>query len=149
MSRIIFCSFALFHLEYTCFMLRKKASHLLLVLFLVFSCFLMSAKPAKASTISDWLSSVFHIKEATTSYSNALLEEGVAQEKNVSSTWANSFNYINGNVYGGETMAKISGITGADKIALEESLGDGMLGDVKVSLLSTLLQLAPEPTLLM
>ncbi|AKM80987.1 MAG: hypothetical protein US01_C0001G0023 [candidate division TM6 bacterium GW2011_GWF2_28_16] len=111
-------------------MLRKKASHLLLVLFLVFSCFLMSAKPAKASTISDWLSSVFHIKEATTSYSNALLEEGVAQEKNVSSTWANSFNYINGNVYGGETMAKISGITGADKIALEESLGDGMLGDV-------------------
>jgi hypothetical protein len=111
-------------------MLRKKASHLLLILFLVFSCFLMSAKPARAGVVSDWISSVFHIKEATTSYSNALLEEGVAQEKNVSSTWANSFNYINGNVYGGETMAKISGITGKDKIALEESLGDGMLGDV-------------------
>jgi len=130
MSRIIFCSFALFHLEYTCFMLRRKASHLLLILFLVFSCFLMSAKPARAGVVSDWLSSVFHIKEATTSYSNALLEEGVAQEKNVSSTWANSFNYINGNVYGGETMAKLGGITGKDKIALEESLGDGMLGDV-------------------
>lgn len=126
----------MFHLEYTCFMLRKKASHLLLILFFVFSCFLISTKPAKASAITDWINSVFHIKEATTSYSNALLKDGVAQEKNVSTTWSNSFNYINGNVYGGETIARISGITGKDKIALEESLGNGLIGDVSTGIIA-------------
>jgi hypothetical protein len=33
-------------------------------------------------------------------------------------------------VYGGETVAKLAGITGADKIALEKSLGGGLIGSV-------------------
>lgn len=80
--------------------------------------------------INDWVSSIFNIKEATTSYSNAIVEEGVAQEKNVSSTWANSFNYINGSVYGGETFSKMGGITGKEKLALEKALGNGLIGSV-------------------
>ena len=100
-------------------MTQVKGFRLSLIILCIFSCFFISIKPAKANFVSDWIASIFRIEEATNSYTNAILGEGVAQEKNVSSTWSNSFNFINGSVYGGETVAKLAGITGADKIALE------------------------------
>ena len=111
-------------------MTQVKGFRLSLIILCIFSCFFISIKPAKANFVSDWIASIFRIEEATNSYTNAILGEGVAQEKNVSSTWSNSFNFINGSVYGGETVAKLAGITGADKIALEKSLGGGLIGSV-------------------
>ncbi len=111
-------------------MTQVKDFRLSLIILCIFSCFFISIKPAKANFVSDWIASIFRIEEATNSYTNAILGEGVAQEKNVSSTWSNSFNFINGSVYGGETVAKLAGITGADKIALEKSLGGGLIGSV-------------------
>ena len=60
-------------------MTQVKGFRLSLIILCIFSCFFISIKPAKANFVSDWIASIFRIEEATNSYTNAILGEGIAQ----------------------------------------------------------------------
>ena len=110
-------------------MMQKKGSRLLLVLFLVFSCFFASAQPAKADFL-DAIKSFFGVKPATKSYGQAIISKNVNQENNVTGANSSTLTYIFASVAGGGAVAKLGGLNAQETSMLRESMGDGLISDV-------------------
>lgn len=114
-------------------MLRQKANHFFLVLFIIFSCFLVSAKPVKAAslteTIGNWFATVFS-NESTTKNIEAGLSGTVSQETHVQSSTANLLSTLNLHMTGMASLSQDSSLSDAQRKALEKQIGYGVLGDV-------------------
>ena len=111
-------------------MKMAKASHLLFVLLLVFSCFLMSMKPVVAATDSSYGKRLFNMRESAKSYGTAITTLEVGQEENVSGG-ANSFlMYWQGLNMGGESLANMGGMSKEKASLLKETMGDGVISDI-------------------
>ena len=112
--------------------MQKKASRLLLIFFLIFSCFFASAKPAKAAGIDsvvDWFLGVF-TNDATGKNLESYSSENVAKEKHDSESWSNGLVFINMSAFGMGAVPKGANVSPAVMKELKEKIGYGVLGDV-------------------
>lgn len=110
-------------------MMQKKGARLFLVLFLVFSYFLASAKPAQAAFL-DAIKSFFNVQPATQSYGQAIISKNVNQENNVTGANSSTLTYILTSVAGGGAVAKLGNLNAEETSMLRQSVGDGLISDV-------------------
>lgn len=110
-------------------MMQKKAPRLLLILFFVLSCFFMSAKPAKAVGILDWLGGIF-TNDSTTKSVKSFSSKNADKEKFDAESLSNIFTNINIHSIGMGAIPNDNSLTPAERAALEKTVGYGVLGDV-------------------
>ncbi len=112
-------------------MIQRKAPHLLLVVFLVCSCFFMSARPANAavSSIGSWIRGIF-TNNSTTKSVTAFSSKNADKEKFDAESMSNILTNIGLHAIGMGAIPNDGSLSQADRATLEKEIGYGALGDV-------------------
>lgn len=93
--------------------------------------FMSVAKPVQAaSTTSDYIKTLFNIKESSKSFSTAIISENVSQQDHGASSISIIENTVLSSILGGEGMAKVGGLNAAQSSILEKAIGHGVIGDI-------------------
>lgn len=109
-------------------MTQIKTSRLLLIVFFVFSCFLMSAKPAQAS-IGDWLRGIF-TNDSTAKSVQSFGSSSADKEKFDAEGFSNIITNINLHTIGMSSIPQSADLSESDRKILEKEIGYGVLGDI-------------------